>query len=121
MKWHRQWALDPKLVGVALVLSLFGVAMIFSAGVLNVPNPVTEGAWLRQVVWLVLSLGAFTVITRVKPVWIEWVSVPAYLVAVILLGLTLVIGTGSGTAEGVEGGIEMGEMLAWGRDKRLNE
>ena len=110
MKWPRRWALDPELVGVALVLSLFGVAMIFSAGVLNVPNPVTQGAWLRQVIWLALSLGAFTAITRVRPSWIEWISVPAYLVAVILLGLTLAIGTGSGTAEGVEGWIEVGPL-----------
>ena len=110
MKWHRRWALDPELVGVALVLSLFGVAMIFSAGVLNVPSPVTQRAWLRQVIWLALSLGAFTAITRVRPGWIEWIAVPAYLVAVILLGLTLVIGTGSGTAEGVEGWIEVGPL-----------
>ncbi len=110
MRWYRWWAHDPDLVGVALVLSLFGIAMIFSAGVLNIPSPVTEGAWLRQVAWLAVSLGIFTALTQVKPGWIDWVSLPAYSASVILLALTLVIGTGTGTAEGVEGWIELGPM-----------
>ena len=110
MNWFQRWARVPELVWVALALSLFGIAMIYSAGVLNVPSPVTEGAWLRQVAWLVLSLLVFTAITRVKANWIEWISVPGYLVAVILLALTLVIGTGSGTAEGVQGWIELGPV-----------
>ena len=110
MRWYRRWAHDPELVGVALLLSLFGIVMIFSAGVLNVPSPVTEGAWLRQIAWLCLSLAAFSAVTQIRQGWIEWISVPAYLVSVILLGLTPVIGTGSGTAEGVEGWIELGPI-----------
>lgn len=110
MRWLRRWVLDPELVGLAFLLSLFGIAMIFSAGVLNIPSPVTEGAWLRQLAWLAIALVVFTVTTRIKPGWVEWVSLPAYFLAVVLLGLTLLIGTGSGTAEGVEGWIEMGPV-----------
>jgi rod shape determining protein RodA len=50
----------PLLVGAAWLLSLFGVAMIYSAGVLNIPSPVTQGAWRRQLVWLFLALVGFT-------------------------------------------------------------
>jgi rod shape determining protein RodA len=110
MKWFGRWAHDPQTVGLALLLSIFGIAMIFSAGVLNVPSPVTEGAWLRQLVWLTISLIAFTIVKHIKHGWIEWVAVPGYLIAVILLALTLAIGTGSGTAEGVEGWIEVGPI-----------
>jgi len=110
MRWFGRWARDTETVGLALLLSIFGVAMIFSAGVLNVPSPVTEGAWLRQLVWLAISLIAFTIVTQIKPGWIEWFAVPGYLFAVVLLALTLVIGTGSGTAEGVEGWIEVGPI-----------
>jgi rod shape determining protein RodA len=97
----RGWSGDPVLTGLALALSLFGVAMIYSAGVVNVPSPVVQGAWQRQLVWLALSLAAFTAIWKVKWSWIEWVSFPAYGAAVLLLAVTLVAGTGAGTAEGV--------------------
>ncbi|MEX0935760.1 MAG: rod shape-determining protein RodA [Gemmatimonadota bacterium] len=110
MSWFRRWACDPTLAGVAIVLSIFGIGMIYSAGVLNVPSPVTEGAWLRQSAWLLVSLGAFTVATRIKPGWIEWVAMPAYVGSVVLLAATLVVGTGAGTAEGVQGWIEVGPL-----------
>src|SRR3972149_5825302 len=100
MAWYRRWAGDPILITLALALSLFGVAMIFSAGVLNVPSPVTQGAWLRQLAWLAISLAAFTAASRIRPEWIEWLSVPAYVLSVLLLAATFVVGTGAGAAEG---------------------
>jgi rod shape determining protein RodA len=96
-----RWAGDPLLTGTALALSLFGVAMIYSAGVLNVPSAVTEGAWRRQLLWLGLALAAFTAVWKVKARWIEWAAFPVYALAVVLLAATLVVGTGAGTAEGV--------------------
>ncbi len=108
MTWLERWARDPVLVGVALLLSVFGVAMIYSAGVLTVPNPVTEGAWRRQLLWLAVSIGVFTGVSRIRPGWIEWVSIPAYLSAVVLLAATLVVGVGAGTAEGVGRWIQIG-------------
>ena len=110
MTWYRRWAGDPELVTVALVLSLAGIAMIFSAGAVNVPSPVTEGAWIRQAVWLAISLVVFTVVTSIRTGWIEGLAVPAFVVAVLLLGLSLVIGTGAGTAAGMEGWIDVGPV-----------
>ena len=104
----RFWALDPPLIGLVLLINLFGVGMIYSAGVLNDPSPVTTGAWARQLVWLGIALVAFTAVSRVPLRWFEWVALPSYVFAVILLAATKVIGTGAGTAAGVESFIDVG-------------
>jgi rod shape determining protein RodA len=104
----RSWALDARLVLATLVLSLFGIAMIYSAGAVYIPNAVTSDAWMRQAVWFALALAAFTLLAKVPPRWIEWVAVPSYVLSVVLLGATLVIGTGSGTAAGVRSWIDLG-------------
>lgn len=108
MRHLRTWAGDLPLVAGVLALCGFGVAMIYSAGVLNVPSPVTQDIWQRQLVWLVLALGAFTAVSRVPPRWFEWAALPAYLAGLFLLATTLVIGTGSGTAAGVKSWISLG-------------
>ncbi len=110
MTWLERWARDPVLVGVALLLSVFGVAMIYSAGVLNIPNPVTSIAWSRQVIWFILALAVFTVSWQVKARWVEWAAFPAYGLALLLLAATLVVGTGAGTAEGVGRWIGIGGL-----------
>ncbi|MFC1575037.1 rod shape-determining protein RodA [Gemmatimonadota bacterium] len=104
----RSWAGDPPLVFTVLALSLFGIAMIYSAGVLNVPSPVTQSIWQKQLIWLVLALGAFTAVSRVPLRWFEWAALPAYVMGLILLAATLVIGTGAGTAAGVKSWISLG-------------
>ncbi len=106
----RRWVMDPPLVGALLVISLFGIAMIYSAGVVNVPDPVVEGAWIRQLIWFGIALAAFTALTRVPLRWWEWVATPAYVVSLVLLGVTLVIGTGSGTAQGTKSWIALGPL-----------
>lgn len=103
-----RWALDGGFVLALLALSAFGVAMIYSAGQLNVPSPLVEGAWIRQLVWFAFGLTAFTIVSRISRNWIEWVSVPAYVLAVVLLAATLVVGTGSGAAAGVRSFLQFG-------------
>jgi rod shape determining protein RodA len=105
-----RWSLDPRLVVAIAGLSLFGIAMIYSAGRVYVPNPVTEDAWLRQSLWFVLALTTFTLLARVPVRWIEWLAVPSYVVSVVLLAATLVIGTGRGTASGVRSFIDLGPI-----------
>jgi rod shape determining protein RodA len=105
-----RWSVDPRLVFAIGGLTLFGIAMIYSAGEVHIPNPVTERAWLRQLLWFALALTAFTALARVPPRWIDWVAVPAYVVSVVLLGITLVIGTGAGTAAGVRSWIDLGRI-----------
>ena len=75
--------------------------MIYSAGVLNIPSPVTQGLWLRQSVVLGGSIAMLFAVSRVPARWFDWTAMPVYIVAVGVLAATLVIGTGAGTAEGV--------------------
>ena len=103
-----RWAGDPALVLAVMLMTAFGIAMIYSSGVLNIPRPVTEGAWIRQARWFVLALVAFTVVRQLRPRWFEWVALPAYGLSVLLLGTTLVVGTGSGTAGGVKSFLDLG-------------
>lgn len=103
-----RWTVDAPLVVSIIGLSLFGIAMIYSAGQVHVPNPVTADAWVRQSLWFVIALVAFTFMSRVPVRWIEWAAIPSYVVSVMLLALTLVIGEGRGTAAGVKSWIDLG-------------
>ena len=103
-----RWSGDPALVQAVMLLTGFGIAMIYSAGVLNIPSPVTEGAWLRQTRWFLIALVAFTAVRQVRSRWFEWISVPAYALSLVLLTVTLVVGTGSGTAAGVKSFLDLG-------------
>jgi len=106
----RAGLLDSQLVLAVAALTVFGVAMIFSAGEVNIPNPVTSGAWLRQAVWFAIALVAFGVLSRVPVRYIEWVAVPAYVISVVLLAITLLVGVGRGTAAGVRSWIDLGPI-----------
>ncbi len=106
-RFLERWVLDPPLVLACLVLSLFGIAMIYSAGVLYEPSYVT-GIWVRQAIWFGISLAAFTVVSRIPLRWLEWIAVPAYVISLVLLAATLVIGVGRGTAQSTQSWIAIG-------------
>jgi rod shape determining protein RodA len=91
------WLGDPALVGAAFLLSLIGVAMIWSAGQLDVPSAVTE-IWRRQALWLGIAAIVFFVVSRVPLRWIESVSLAVYLLSLALLVLVLIVGSGPGTS-----------------------
>ena len=95
------WLGHLPFLAPVLMLSLFGVAMIYSAGVLNIPSPVTQGLWLRQSVVLAGSIVILFVVSRVPVRWFDWTAMPVYVLTVGVLAATLVVGTGAGTAEGV--------------------
>ena len=105
-----KWLLEPSLVLAVLALTCFGVAMIYSAGVVHIPNDVTQNAWIRQGTWFVLAVTAFIVVVRVPVRWIEWVALPSYTLSILLLVATLVVGTGVGTAAGVKSWIQIGSF-----------
>ncbi len=79
---------DPVVLALALALAAFGVAMIYSAGKLDIPSSVT-GIWRRQALWLVVAVIAFAVAVRVGVRWLEWVTPVAY--AAAILGLVVVL------------------------------
>ena len=96
------------LVTTLLALSVFGVGMIYSAGVLEVPSSVTQGLWVRQAAFLGASIVGLLIVCRIPLRWFQWAAVPAYIVGVGVLAVTLVIGTGAGTAEGISSFLSVG-------------
>ncbi len=86
---------DPIILALALALAFFGVAMIFSAGELDIPSAVT-GIWRKQALWLILALVVFAITLRVEIRWLEWVTPLAYVIAVVGLIVVLAIGAGEG-------------------------
>jgi rod shape determining protein RodA len=101
---------DPILFALVVGLSAFGVAMVYSAGVMDVPFTLVAGLWRLQLLWFVLALIAVPVVLRIPVSWLERFTPPLYALAVVLLLLTLVIGTGVGTAEGVPRWIVIGPV-----------
>ena len=99
---------DPLLFILVLLLSALGVAMIYSAAQLDVPDPAVTGAWKRQLIFLGISLVALGVMMQIEVKWFEWAALPLYVFSVAVLILTLFIGTGAGTAQGVKSWIRIG-------------
>ena len=106
----RSWFGDPALLFAVVGLSLFGVAMIYSAGQLDVPDPAVANIWKMQLFYLVVSIVALFIMMRIEVRWLEWAAVPAYVIGLITLLVTLVIGTGAGTAAGTRSWLQFGPV-----------
>ena len=87
---------DPALAGLTLLMAALGIAMIYSAGQVDVPS-VATGIWMRQLLWLALALVAFTAASRIPLRWLEWAAPWLYGSSVLLLVIVLVLGTGPNT------------------------
>lgn len=101
---------DPILLLLVILLSLFGVAMVYSAGQLDVPTVRIQDIWRQQLIWLGIALIAFFIVQRIPVRWFEWITVPAYVLSIILLVVTLVIGQGFGTAKGTRSWLSLGPI-----------
>lgn len=109
----RRIVADYPLVIIALLLSVFGVAMVYSAGQTDTPTAV-ERVYKSQMLWLLFGMIGAYGISRSSVRFIEWVTVPAYILSTLLLGLTLVVGKGAGTAASTKswlaiGGVRIGQ------------
>ncbi|HEX9248943.1 MAG TPA: rod shape-determining protein RodA [Gemmatimonadaceae bacterium] len=98
---------DVPLLLIATALSLFGVAMVYSAGVTDTPTFV-HNLYRSQSVWLLIGLGGAYAISRSSVRFVEWATLPAYLLTLFILCLTLVIGKGGGTAASSKSWIAIG-------------
>ena len=107
-KVFASWSGDPQLVLGVAFMTIFGISMIYSAGGLNIPNDVSQNAWIRQILWWVIALLAFSFIQRMNVRWLEWFAYPLYGLSCLLLILTLFFGTGSGTAAGISSFLDLG-------------
>ena len=104
----RKAVADYPLAILALLLTAFGIAVVYSAGQTEVPNAAVQAAWLRQITWLGVGLVAFFIVSRFSVRFLEWAALPAYLVAIGLLVITLLFGSGAGTAESMKGWLTIG-------------
>lgn len=99
MATRRLEITDWGLVGFALTLSFFGIAMVYSAGQIESTH-LYEGYWEKQLMWFLLGIVIAFGITKVTPQFLEWIAVPAYILALVVLAYLLVGGgSGAGTAE----------------------
>jgi rod shape determining protein RodA len=104
---NRRASIDWPLIVIAGLLSLYGVLMVFSAGVTDLPT-VAAGAWKRQLVWFVIAVAGCWALTRSSVRFIEWVTWPGYLLTIVLLLATLAFGSGAGTAASMKGWLTVG-------------
>jgi rod shape determining protein RodA len=109
----RRIVADYPLVLIALLLSLFGIAMVYSAGQTDTPTAVAR-VYKSQIVWLIIGMIGAYGISRSSVRFIQWVTLPAYILSVGLLALTVVIGAGAGTAASTNcrlqvGGVRIGQ------------
>jgi rod shape determining protein RodA len=105
----RVQGLDRPLLAVTLALAAYGLATLYSAGQTDVPT-VAATIWHKQVIWLVLGLGAATFAFRVSPRMLEWATPYLYAIVALLLLVTLVIGKGAGTAASEKSWIAIGGL-----------
>jgi len=104
----RRGGLDRPLILVALALTAFGVMMVYSAGQTDVPSVAARGAWIRQLVWLAIGIVGAAIVFRVNFRILEWAAPGLYVLSVVLLLLTLFVGTGAGTAAGSKSWLSIG-------------
>jgi rod shape determining protein RodA len=107
MSAPRRITLDWPLVLSALALSVFGIAVVYSAGQTDVPTFVAR-LYKVQIGWFVLGLCAAYGVSRASVRLIEWVTVPAYIATIVVLMLLLVIGKGAGTGASTKSWLAIG-------------
>jgi len=103
MPTTRRINVDLPLIIVAVCLTLYGLAIVFSAGHTDVRTPAT-GAWQQQIVWTLLGIVGAYAVSRASVRLIEWLTVPAYVFTLLLLVALLAgLGSGAGTAASTSG------------------
>jgi rod shape determining protein RodA len=110
----RRAGLDRTIM-VVLALITFGVLMVYSAGQTDVPTS-ARGAWVRQIVWIGLATIAAAVAFRINSRLLEWGAPGIYALGLLLLMITLLVGTGAGSAASSKswlqiGGIRIGQPV----------
>ncbi len=103
MPASRRINVDLPLVVTAIVLTLYGLAIVYSAGQTDVRTHAT-GAWKGQIAWAVFGIIGAYAVSRASVRLIEWMTVPAYAFTILLLvSLLIGFGSGAGTATSTSG------------------
>ena len=104
---------DPALVLLAVLLSVFGILMVYSAGQTDVPTQVAH-LYKNQIVWFCLGMTGAYAVSRASVRFLDWVATPAYAFSCVLLFILLFVGAGAGTAASTKswlaiGGVRLGQ------------
>ncbi|NBW65570.1 rod shape-determining protein RodA, partial [bacterium] len=84
---------DYPLVVVALLLSAFGIAMVYSAGQTDYPTAVAN-LWRHQLIWLGLGLAAAWIVSRASSRVLDFMTAPAYVGSCFVLLVLIFVGKG---------------------------
>ena len=109
----RRRVADYPLVMIALLLSAFGVAMVFSAGQTDVPTAV-QFLWERQLLWLAIGIVAAFFASRASVRLMDWMTTPVFVISCVVLLILLFVGKGAKTGVATHswlaiGGIKIGQ------------
>ena len=119
----RRFPVDWSLVGIALVLSIYGIAIVYSAGQTDVLTRCGQ-AMASQLIWFCLAIAASFGMSRVSVRLLDWLTWPLYGATIALLALLLVfIGKGFGTGASSKswlaiGGFRLGQPVRAREDHR---
>jgi rod shape determining protein RodA len=105
---QRRTTLDIPLLVTALLLSVYGILMVYSAGQTDVSVGYVANAYKRQIAWFIVALVAAYCASRASVRVVEWLTLPSYVFGLLLLAVTLVIGSGAGTAASQKGWLGVG-------------
>src|ERR1041385_5298051 len=92
--------LDRPLLLAVIALAIYGLLTLYSAGRTDVATKIVATVWERQIAWLVLGIVGAVLVFRASPRLLEWAAPYIYGITVFVLLLTLVFGSGAGTAAG---------------------
>jgi rod shape determining protein RodA len=111
---RRQRVVDYPLVALALILSAFGIAMVYSAGQTDVPSALVLNLWKKQLLWFAIGIVAAYFTSRASVRLLDWMTTPIYIATCAVLLLLLFVGSGSGTAASTKswlavGGVKLGQ------------
>ncbi|MFN8442736.1 MAG: FtsW/RodA/SpoVE family cell cycle protein [Caldilineaceae bacterium] len=105
---QRVWRhFDWTLFTIVIVLSLIGIAMIYSA-TLTAPDPELEDVWVRQIAFLGIGIVVLFAIAALDYRSMEVLALPAFLVFVALLVVVALFGEDQG---GTQAWISVGGTL----------
>ena len=99
--FSRARQLDKGVFFAVVAIACYGLATLYSAGRTDVPTFVAT-IWQRQLVWLGMGLIVGWMTFRTSPRMLEWATPFVYAIALFLLVVTLLFGTGAGTAAGTK-------------------
>ncbi|MDH4044242.1 MAG: rod shape-determining protein RodA [Gemmatimonadota bacterium] len=103
----RERAEGMVVLATSAALLAMGIAVLYSAGQTDVPTAAGH-LWERQLTFLGVGAVLAFLVSRMSLRLLEWLTPAAYVLGLVLLLLTLIVGTGAGTAAGARSWLAIG-------------